>query len=198
MHIFVYQNNNFLVIFHIFLHIFNNRDIRFFYIKGDNVMNIFFNLPSLNEINIIDLEIYNKIDSELCKLEDLSRLEQYKKQIHSRRAGIAFFFKNFEYNNCVIKSKNRFGLNNCLSNSTDIYEKELDKIILTKIDCTLNTMYNNIIKNNNKCNKNKLDQIIDRKLGLESLFNNYSENMGFLKRHEKTSENVSYPSQQII
>lgn len=161
-------------------------------------MNSFFNLPSLNEINIIDLEIYNKIDCELSKLEDLSRLEQYKKQINSRRAGIAFFFKNFEYNNCVLNSKNRFGSNNCLSNSIDIYEKELDKIILTKIDCTLDAMYNNIIKNNIKCNKNKLNQIIDRKLGLESLFNNYSENMGFLKRHEKTSENIPYTSQQII
>lgn len=144
---------------------------------------------NLNHINNMDLEIYMRIDAELLKLEDIARLKQYKEQIHSRRIGIKFFFKDFEYNNCILKSKSRFGFNHRLFNVSDIYEKSLDDIIFNKINYIISKMFYEISKNNtsNQTIQESLDKIYKRKLGIKILFDNFSENIDFLTKYKGVS-----------
>ena len=179
-----------LVIFYILMNIFNNKNILHY--TGDKYMNELQKSLNLNHINNIDLEIYMRIDAELLKLEDIARLKQYKEQIHSRRVGIKFFFKDFEYNNCILKSKSRFGFSNTLFNVSDIYEKSLDDIIFNKINYIISKMFYEVSKNitNNKTIQEKLNKIIDRKLGVKTLFDNFSENINFLTKYKGISQNT--------
>ncbi len=133
----------------------------------------------------MDKKMLECIDSELKRLEDASNIEEYKKQIHSRREGFKLIFSDFDFFIKIIRS-HKGGVN--IKNNEIGYKEILDKILKDKITYKLEQIYKKAVilgEGSEDLFNCKISQIIDRQIGIGEILDNYNECMDIIENYKK-------------
>ena len=133
----------------------------------------------------MDKKMLECIDSELKRLEDASNIEEYNKQIHSRREGFKLIFSDFDFFIKIIRS-HKGGVN--IKNNEIGYKEILDKILKDKITYKLEQIYKKAVilgEGSEDLFNCKISQIIDRQIGIGEILDNYNECMDIIENYKK-------------
>lgn len=131
----------------------------------------------------IDKKILGSVNNVLSNLESLAELDEYKNHINNRKKSINVLFQNFDMITFEVDRKKSliYQKRNIVENN---YQYQLDKVIKKRISNKLEEYYQKISINNIKNQYHILIQLIDRKVRLEEVFDNYNLYSEYLDYNE--------------
>lgn len=128
----------------------------------------------LQIIQSIDKKILGSVNNVLIDLENLADLSEYKIHINNRKKSINILFQDFDMITFKVDRKKLLFPNKKRNVVESNYQHQLDKVIKTKISNKLEEYYQMIYISKITNQSHILMQLIDRKIRLEELFDDYN------------------------
>ena len=145
-----------------------------------------------------DERIRDEIIKTLSEMSQSTDIKEYKDQIDDRINLFKLIFENFEQYMEDLELKRRLDYNN-KRKKTISSQTVLDRYIQKRISEVLDTMYEEIHKKTSSSNSNLnsfLCQILDRKIRIEYLLDDYDENIKYIQR-ENSNDTKQVNSMEI-
>lgn len=148
-----------------------------------------------NTTKQIDEKISANIASELEKLEQESKKEEYKLQIRQRKQGVKQVLISFDGSMEIIEKNRSYKITKI---EEDTSRRILDEVMQRRIWERLEKMYQYTMNygrfEDEKERKKELSQILDRQIRIRQLLEQYDENMSLLN----SSKNMCQNKQMVL